>query len=153
MWTKSWYNLLVGGWGVCDVGMPQWLMNMNKSYYSESFQGIYSHTLGHEWLYKKVWFVLFYMYEYSACRYTCAPSVCFVRREVRKGGWMSWNWACRQFELVCVCWKSNPGPLQEQSVLLTTEASPTPCQSWVVFKDHLVSSVAIRQSYCVWVSC
>lgn len=91
---------LISDWGlgVCVMQMcPPWLMNRNRSYYSESFQRIYSHTLGHEGLHQKVLFILFYMYEYSACKFVCAPSVRFVPREVRRGGWMSWTWGCRQF--------------------------------------------------------
>ena len=30
------------------------------------------------------------------------------------------------FELLCSCWESNPDPLEEQSMLLTTEPSLSP---------------------------
>lgn len=38
-----------------------------------------------------------------------------------------WDWSYRQLrELPCVYWELNPGPLEEQPVFLTTEASFSP---------------------------
>ena len=38
-------------------------------------------------------------------------------------------------ELLCECWELNPGPLEEQSVLLTTEPSLQPHDFF--FKDRV----------------
>jgi hypothetical protein len=43
-----------------------------------------------------------------------------IPSEARGGCWISWVWSYnRQFDLPCVYWKLNPGPLEEQLVLLT----------------------------------
>ena len=51
----------------------------------------------------------------------CAPHVCLMPTEARRGNWILWNWSYRQCELPYGCWELNPGPLEEQSVLLTPE--------------------------------
>ena len=40
-----------------------------------------------------------------------------------------------RYELPCGCWELNPGLLQEQPVLLTSEASPAPVHLSFVFLD------------------
>lgn len=46
----------------------------------------------------------------------CMPGAAEVRR-----CWISWNWSCRQVQIV---WESNLGPLQKQTVLSTRQPSP-----------------------------
>lgn len=37
------------------------------------------------------------------------------------------------YEMPCGCWESNPGPLQEQGVILSVEPSLSPCTlRWVL---------------------
>jgi hypothetical protein len=40
------------------------------------------------------------------------------------------NWSYRQCELSRECWELNPGPLEEQPVLLITESSLQPHRIW-----------------------
>lgn len=41
--------------------------------------------------------------------------------ETRRGHWIFWSWSCSLLSaLRCGCWCLNPGPLEEQDVLLTS---------------------------------
>jgi hypothetical protein len=53
--------------------------------------------------------------------YVCAPRTCSNVVEVREGIRSPETGVTDTPELSCGSWKSNPGPLVEQSVFLTTE--------------------------------
>lgn len=70
--------------------------------------------------------LLYYVYRCSlymyACMYICAPRVCLVSTEGRRGCWIPWTWITDGWELP---WSSVP--LEEQSILLTVEHLSSPC--------------------------
>ena len=67
-------------------------------------------------------FVHFILHEYFACTYVCEPHICLVPAKVKIGYWIPGTGVMDGCELPpCVCWELNPGPLQGQRVLLTTE--------------------------------
>lgn len=49
--------------------------------------------------------------------------VCINTHSPLRGCYILWNWGYRQVWLLCGCWDLNLGPLEEQTVLLTTEPS------------------------------
>lgn len=55
------------------------------------------------------------VYEYHMCALCCQRS--------EKGIWSFGTWVVDGCDLSCGCWESNPGNLEEQLVLLTTELS------------------------------
>ena len=59
-------------------------------------------------------FILFYVHWYFAYKFAC------VRGQIPGNG------VTDSCELPCGCWEVNPGPLEEQPVLLTTEPSLPP---------------------------
>ena len=61
---------------------------------------------------------------------------CFVWMCVYVRCHIPWNWSSRQTKLSCGCWDLNPGPLEEQPVLLTTEASLQLLTLIFFFKSH-----------------
>lgn len=70
--------------------------------------------------------LLYYVYGCSlymyACMYTCAPHVCLVSLEGRRGCWIPWTWITDGWELP---WSS--GPLEEQPIFITVEHLSSPC--------------------------
>ena len=59
--------------------------------------------------------VLFYLYEYFAHKNVCAPHVCLVPAEVRRGHWIPWIWSYEQ--LWAATWMLGIRPLQSDSAL------------------------------------
>jgi hypothetical protein len=55
----------------------------------------------------------------------CVYQEYVVSVEAKTGSWVLWNWSYRCEEL-CECWELNLGPLEGQSVPLTTETSCQP---------------------------
>lgn len=71
-----------------------------------------------------VYFLLIYcMYECFTCMYVCTPNAYMMPTKFRRGNLMPWNWSYRCSKPTCRCWELNPGPLDEQLVLLTSEPS------------------------------
>lgn len=71
-------------------------------------------------------FYLFNLYECFAPVYVCIWSVCLMPLKARRGHQIVWDWSYRR------CGPpSNPGPLEEQPEILTTE---------VALKLHIVPS-------------
>ena len=56
-----------------------------------------------------------------ACMYVCLPHACLVPMNSRQ---IPWNWIIDRCEPPCGCSELNPGPLEEQSLFLTTEPPP-----------------------------
>jgi hypothetical protein len=89
----------------------------------------------------------------SVCLYVCMYTICVpCGIEGRSGCWVPWNWSCRwlrHHDPWCTsrvdrlfwppCWKLNPGPRQEQQVLLTPEPSLLPFSG-------LLEEVAIKKA-------
>jgi hypothetical protein len=85
-------------------------------------------------------FFLFYVYEYTVA----------VFRDTRRGHQIPITDGC---EPPCGCWELNSGPLEEQSVLLTTEPSLHP-QCLRIFKVRFVGKSSLTISHlctCAWV--
>jgi hypothetical protein len=66
---------------------------------------------------------LFYVYECFTCIYVCAPYVPGVQED-QKIFQIPESRVTDACESLCGCWELNPGPLQEQPVLLTSESPP-----------------------------
>lgn len=83
-----------------------------------------------DWLFTVFFLLLVHVYSCVACRYVCASCMCLVPEQARndpRGCQVSWNWSC-SCEPPYGCWESNPGPLEEQSMLLTAEPSLQPAK-------------------------
>lgn len=78
-----------------------------------------------QWSQKAFFFlrlVLFYVYECFPYMYVCPPCVCPVPEEAREGVGASRSIVTDGCKLPLECWnQTNPSPLEEQPVLLTTE--------------------------------
>lgn len=59
-----------------------------------------------------------HVYEYFACVYSCVPSACLVSPESEGGVRAPGTGVIDSWEPPCGFWELNPGPLQEQRVLL-----------------------------------
>lgn len=77
-------------------------------------------------------FILLYMYEYFAHIDSCVSCACLVSREVRRGYQILGTRLTDGCELLCGCWKSIPGPRQEQ-VLFPLSHLSSPGYGYVVF--------------------
>jgi hypothetical protein len=62
----------------------------------------------------------FYVYEYFVCMYICATYLCNSIRGQKRASDCPGAGVTSSYELTWGCWELNPGPLQEQQVLLTT---------------------------------
>ena len=72
--------------------------------------------------------LLYSMNALPVCVYVYMPYVYLVPMEVRRGPWIpllgvAITGSC---ELPCECWDLNPGPLEEQQVLFTSEPQLQP---------------------------
>lgn len=89
---------------------------------------------------------MYFMCEWFACMYVCAPRVCLMFLEDRRRCQMPWYWSyLHGFELPRGCREVSLGSLQEQQVFLTRESSLQP-QEFTrkqVFGTH-VSLLLIR---------
>ena len=78
-----------------------------------------------------------------------AQHICGVHTEVSREHQIPWTWITDGCESPCGCWDLNPGPLEEQPVLLTAEPSlqplmwplPTPAVGY-----HIVVGTAVSDS-------
>ena len=73
--------------------------------------------MSHKYYFKFI-FVVANFYFYFSCALVLCLHVC-LRKGVRYAG----TGVIDSCELPCGCWELNPGPLEEQSLLLTTESS------------------------------
>ena len=72
--------------------------------------------------YLRIDLFLFHVHEYFVCMHVRAPYTCLMPMEARKGH-KTGTGVTNGYEPSSGCQKSNPGPLEEQPVLLTAEPS------------------------------
>ena len=75
-------------------------------------------SLGHKYSESLYYYFLLKIYLVYVCEYTSLQTYQERASDLVTEGW----------ELACGCWELNSGPLEEQSVLLTTEPSLQPLQ-------------------------
>ena len=86
---------------------------------------------------------------------TIMPGALEARKRLR----IPWNWCFRSCELPCGCWELDPGRLEEQTVLLPAETSPSHPNVIIYLKNKLTSvqqdctfSLSISSSPFTWFS-
>lgn len=68
----------------------------------------------------------FCVYKHIACKYVCAPIVCLIPVEARRGHGFNRTRVTGSCKLQCQCWESKPGSQKEYLLLLTTETTLWP---------------------------
>ena len=61
-----------------------------------------------------------------------------VSEEARRGHWIPGTGVTNGCELPCGCWELTPGPLEEQSVILTTEPSRQFWDILYIFEENCI---------------
>lgn len=71
-------------------------------------------------------FINLCVYKHIACKYVCAPIVCLIPVEARRGHGLTRTGVTGSCKLQCQCWESKPGSQKEYLLLLTTETTLWP---------------------------